>query len=80
VPALESVSRCLGRPVERSGHFEDEILPAGEGEQLVVDLFANGAQMPIELGIALRDLAGGGPPDRSSGQRPEQQNRDPTLS
>ena len=42
--------RCLGGPVERARHVEHQLF-APQVKKLARNLFANGCQMPLELGI-----------------------------
>ena len=49
--AFVGCGRGLCGPVERAGHLERERFPAWQIEKLVRDLVANGAQVPVELGI-----------------------------
>ena len=51
------IGRRLGGPIERAGHLEGQLFAAGEVERQILDLIANGRQMPRELGVG-RGLLG----------------------
>ena len=45
--------RGLGRPIERAGHLEHQVFAAGKVDERARDLFADGRQVPLELGIGI---------------------------
>ena len=45
--------RGLGSAIERARHLQNEIFAAGKLDERVGDLFADGGEMPLELGIGI---------------------------